>query len=491
MPKRSMMKCPEGKVPRGRTIRLYPTLEQKQHMRLVQDEARAAWNLLVADYRAAVKSQFEKAERDGIIGPAPTKPDKDDERAVWVEHWKKLGERRKLARTHAKELQMPIPKTDSVTYGRLMRAWEGGAGGRVGSQSGRREQDPPPTCPPANLLPAAGRKRRMTANMYQALIQDFAGAMIPKKGMVKWRPPRERSDADDMPIRTGSTLCVKPSGEKKRNALVHLPGLGWILGICHRDLDLMVAGTLVQGVAFREHTDGWYAAVRVYVPPPEVTVPTEEIVGVDVNLDYLAVCSDGKKWVNPRSEVMDAALPKEGPMPKIKRMPIGGFQQPAVSSQPEADDRLLKADCRSLRIDNKWRESPERAHTRRARHVGCMIDVIVKHLEKYRVVVLEREPPKVSLPKGGRQDAYVTAMGRLHTAIKNRLGDRVVLVDADFTSQDCSMCGHRDKQAWGRETGDGLHAKARQCPKCGYYQDRDVNAARNLIRKHAESLASS
>jgi transposase len=469
MPKRSMMKCPEGKVPRGRMIRLYPTLEQKQHMRLVQDEARHAWNVLVNEYNAAVKAQFEKAERDGAIGPRPAKPESDAGREAWSEYYKTLGERRKIARTHGKDLQMALPRSDKASYERLMKAWD-----EFGAASGRPY------------------KRRMTANMYQALLQDFASSMIPKKGAARWRPPRLRKDSDDMPIRTGSGVCVKPSGEKKRNALVQLPGLGWILGICHRDLNLMVKGSMVEGVAFREQTDGWYAAVRVYVPKPEPTIPTEEIVGVDINLDYLAVCSDGKKWINPRSQVVDVALPKEGPMPKIKRMPLTGFGSRVYVEHgghcPKCDPFGDSFQCVcDARIDNKWRESPERAHTRRARHVGQIIDMVVHHLEKYRTVVIEREAPKVELPKGAKQDAYAMAMGRLHTALRNRLGDRVALVDADFTSQECSRCGHRDKSAWTRRTGDGMHAMACKCPACGNVDDRDVNAARNLVRKHLNS----
>jgi Transposase and inactivated derivatives len=442
MPKRSLMKKPEGKEPRGRMIRLYPTLDEKRHLRLVQDEARFAWNLLAGEYHAAVAAQFRKAETDGIIGPKPEKPASDAGHALWTEYYKTLSERKVKAQKHSPELRMPIPRTDKATYSRLIKAWE--------------------------ESPISKGKRRMTANMYQALIQDFAMAMIPKKGAIRWRPPRCRTDSDPMPIRTGSGIHVKPSGDKKRNALVNLPGLGWMLGICHRDLDLMVKSSMVEGIALREQTDGWYAAVRVWVPKPEPVVPRAgDVVGVDINLDYLAVCSDGKRWENPRSQVLDVALPKEGALPKIKRMPLSGLN--------------------GARIDNKWRESPERAHTRRARHVGQIIDCVVKHVANYRTVVLESEAPKVKLQKGEKQDAYVTAMGRLHTALRNRLGERLVMVEADFTSQECSHCGHRDKLAWTRKTGDGMHAVACKCPACGYVQDRDVNAARNLVRKWRDS----
>jgi transposase len=451
MPKLSMMKAPPGHVPRGRTIRLYPTLEEKQWLRLIQDEARHAWNVLVAEYNAAVKAQYEAAERDGIIGPAPEKPKRDEGKEAWQGFYKTLSDRRTKAKKHSPELRMPIPKTDKETYSRLMQAWEE-------SELGARSP--------------SGIKRRMTANMYQALIQDFAAAMLPKKGMTRWRPPRFRKDSDAMPIRTGTGLCVKPSGEKKRNALVHLPGKGWMLGIAHRDLDLMHAGALVQGVAFREHTDGWYAAVRIYVPTPEpVGWIIDEAIGVDINMDMLAVLSDGTRWENPRNKIVDVAIPKEGPAPKIKRMPVTGFQD-------------------GKRIDNKWRESPERALTRRARHVGCLIDVIIRHLQQYRWVVIEKDAPSLDdLPKGIVHDAYVTAPRRLHTAIRNRLADRLATDDEGFSSQDCSGCGVRDKFAWSRKTGDGMHAKTCKCPHCGLELDRDVNAARNLVRRYWISKA--
>jgi hypothetical protein len=383
MPKRSMMKVPEGKVPRGRLIRLYPTLEQKQHLRLVQDEARFAWNSLVGEYNRAVEAQFRKAELDGVIGPRPPKPEKDAEREEWLSWFKTCAQRRKLAREHGKELQMPLPRGDKPMYSRLMKAWED-----------------------SWLVKGKEAKRRMTANMYQALVMDFAGAMIPKKGAVHWRPPRFRKDGDDMPIRTGSGLCVKPSGDKKRNALVNVPGLGWVLGICHRDLDAMVPGSLVQGVALRERTDGWYAAVRVYVPKPEPVIPLKDCVEVRIGNMLLAELSDGKAWENPRAHVVDLEMPKDKPPFKIKRMPVEGMREDG-------------------RVDNKWRESPERAHTRRARHVGCLVNSICKHLLQYRRIVIPSEVPKAILPKGARQDAYSMAMGRLHTAIVNRFGERV------------------------------------------------------------------
>ena len=46
-------------------------------------------------------------------------------------------------------------------------------------------------------------------------------------------------------------------------------------------------------------------------------------------------------------------------------------------------------------------------------------------------------------------------------------------VDPDYTSQDCSACGHREKKA--------LSERVHQCKVCGYKTDRDHNAAINIL----------
>lgn len=395
MPPRSLMKKPEGMVPRGRTIRLYPTLEQKQWMRLVQDESRHAWNHLVAQYNAKVKERYEIAERDGVLGEKPQRPASDAGHEPWKAYYAELGKRRKLAAEHSPDVRMAIPKTDAAAYKALWAEWE-----------------------------KTGKPRRMTANLYQALLQDFGRAMIPKKGNVRWRPPRFRKDSDPMPIRTGTGINVKPSGDRHRNALVQLPGLGWILGIAHRDLELMKKGTMVEGVAFTEHTDGWYAAVRIWVPEEQPRRLIDDTVHVEIGMDTLCTAKVFdelnlsmhvlKVWQNPRTAVVDVALPKEGRLPLVKRFPRGRHFE------------------RGARIDNKWREAPERAMTRRARHVGDLIDQICKFLSAYREVALSRERCSTeSLPKNERGCPYALAPGRLWTAIKNRLGDRIRWIDEE------------------------------------------------------------
>jgi putative transposase len=59
-------------------------------------------------------------------------------------------------------------------------------------------------------------------------------------------------------------------------------------------------------------------------------------------------------------------------------------------------------------------------------------------------------------------------------------GTHVVKVDAAGTSKECSRCGvETDKPVWVRE---------HSCPACGHEEDRDLNAAKNILSRGREKV---
>lgn len=56
-------------------------------------------------------------------------------------------------------------------------------------------------------------------------------------------------------------------------------------------------------------------------------------------------------------------------------------------------------------------------------------------------------------------------------------GGRVIVVDARGTSQECSGCGQTVPKT--------LKERTHSCPRCGLILDRDVNAARNILKRAA------
>lgn len=63
-------------------------------------------------------------------------------------------------------------------------------------------------------------------------------------------------------------------------------------------------------------------------------------------------------------------------------------------------------------------------------------------------------------------------------------GKRVVEVDAKNTSQICNQCGEKRKEKL------KLSQRIFKCSHCNYKDNRDINAARNIL-KRAEGLGTS
>jgi IS605 OrfB family transposase len=59
-------------------------------------------------------------------------------------------------------------------------------------------------------------------------------------------------------------------------------------------------------------------------------------------------------------------------------------------------------------------------------------------------------------------------------------GKRVVLVDPRNTSQQCSNCDERVKKT--------LAVRTHRCPSCGFECDRDVNTAKNILKRGVQQL---
>ena len=58
-------------------------------------------------------------------------------------------------------------------------------------------------------------------------------------------------------------------------------------------------------------------------------------------------------------------------------------------------------------------------------------------------------------------------------------GKRLVVVNPHKTSQICSDCGYDDGK-------HALDVREWACPNCGTKQDRDVNAAKNILKSESK-----
>ena len=100
-----------------------------------------------------------------------------------------------------------------------------------------------------------------------------------------------------------------------------------------------------------------------------------------------------------------------------------------------------------------------------------------KIVNKYGFVVVEKLKPK-EMQKNRRlsksiSDAAWSLFRRCLEYKAEEAGIGFKAVDPEYTSQDCSACGHREKKA--------LSDRVHHCKKCGYTADRDHNAAINIL----------
>jgi putative transposase len=70
-------------------------------------------------------------------------------------------------------------------------------------------------------------------------------------------------------------------------------------------------------------------------------------------------------------------------------------------------------------------------------------------------------------------DASWSLFRNLLTSKAENAGRKVIAVNPRFTSQKCSKCGEYVEKS--------LSVRTHICPYCGYIDDRDVNAAKNIL----------
>lgn len=257
-------------------------------------------------------------------------------------------------------------------------------------------------------------------------------------------------------------------------AIVQLSKIGDIRAVVHRPL----AGK-AKTCTIRVQAGKWFACVVCeveYEPPP----PSAEQAGIDVGLKHFAATSNGEFVANPRFFRTDGkALAKA--QRKVERLKAARTQQRKTS--------LRKA-----------RRVVSRIHGRiRNRRHDFVHQLSRKLVDRYGLIAVEalsvgnmvRRPAPKSDPenegqflpngasaKSGLNKSIIDAawsMFRIVLTYKaESAGREVVNICPAYTPQDCSACGHRAKKT--------LSQRVHVCSCCGLVLQRDVNAAKNILK---------
>jgi putative transposase len=224
----------------------------------------------------------------------------------------------------------------------------------------------------------------------------------------------------------------------------------------HRPIEGFVKRLTIR----RSATKKWYVSFLVEESVNHILEPSERVIGIDMGITNFAVLSNGEFIENPRFLLTDEERLK------------------AVQSKR---DKLPKGSPERRKASKAVGHLYERVANRRENFAQQLSRKIVN---TYGIICFE--------------DLNITKMVKNHNLAKNILdvawnksvqytiykaveaGRKVVLVNPANTSQMCSGCGQIVK----KDLSDRVH----DCPYCGLTLDRDLNAAKNILRLGLQSV---
>jgi len=243
-------------------------------------------------------------------------------------------------------------------------------------------------------------------------------------------------------------------GFKVVGGRLRLSKIGLITAKLHRPIE----GTQKTCTIIRD-IDQWYACISTEAERSEKAEPqSETAVGIDLGILKLATLSNGRVFEN-LIRLRDSITGIKSLQGELSRKKKGSH------NREKARIMLAKA----------WRRV-------RNQRLDVAHKISANLATEYSTIVFEdlRIPNMVRNHKlaSAITDASWGTLRQLTVYKAERRGRRVILVNPSGTSQKCSGCGEVIPK--------GLSERVHDCPKCGLVVDRDVNAARNILKAGLE-----
>lgn len=291
----------------------------------------------------------------------------------------------------------------------------------------------------SDLLPYTNARSRISTlqRLDRAFCSFFNGAGYPRfKSKDRFRTVEFPTYGDGCKIR-GKKLYIQHVGELKVKWSRELPELPKLLRITR---------TVV----------GWFVVFICNLPEPELVKSHEPCIGIDLGLISFIACSDG--------ELVSAPKLYRKSEQKLRRLSRTLSRKKLKSNRRAKAKRQLAKFHRH--ITNQRREW---LHVLSKSLVGqynliCVEDLNVSGMIQNR-----------SLSKSISDASWSTFVNQLEYKAESA-GKRIVKVDPKNTSQVCSQCSCLPSVKL------DLSVRTYNCEHCGLILDRDVNAARNILR---------
>ena len=211
----------------------------------------------------------------------------------------------------------------------------------------------------------------------------------------------------------------------------------------------------IKRVRVVRRADGYYVQFSIDQDRNEQHEPQARMLGIDVGLNHFYTDSEGKKIENPR----------------FLRKAFSALKRASrrVSRRTLGSNNRLKAIKQLGRTHLKVSRRRKDFAVKTARALIQSSDLVAIEDLKVRNLVKNHHLAK------SISDASWTLFREWLEYFGKVFDVPVIAVAPHYTSQDCSSCGHEVKKL--------LSTRTHKCPHCGYLDERDTNAAMNILIK--------
>jgi putative transposase len=248
------------------------------------------------------------------------------------------------------------------------------------------------------------------------------------------------------------SFCYPQYKTKPNNKHVYLPKIGNVRLRLSRPVD----GNVKTATVKRE-ADGWYVVFVCEVGKKPLPV-TNNTIGIDLGLTDIVATSDGELIAAPK------------------------YFSKAQKALAKAQRRLAKRK-KGSKNHEQARVQVAKLHQKVARQRADFLHKLSHRLVKENDVIVHEELNVKGLAKGMlAKSVHDVSWGKLIEMLTYKAenaGRQIVSVSPNYTSQDCSVCGHREKHP--------LWLRSFECTNCGTLHHRDLNAALNIKNKGVRS----
>ncbi|BFM39372.1 transposase [Synechocystis sp. LKSZ1] len=221
----------------------------------------------------------------------------------------------------------------------------------------------------------------------------------------------------------------------------------------------------IKRVRLVKRADGYYCQFCISVKVEVPSEPTHKTVGIDLGLNYFIATSDGETVESPKFYRKAEHQLNRANRQKSKKYRKGA--KPQSRNYHRARERYAR---KHLKVSRQRKEYCKRV-------AYCVIqsnDLVAYEDLNVKNMVRNRHLAK------SISDAGWTTFCQWLDYFGRKYGKVTVAVPPHYTSQNCSQCGATVKKS--------LSIRTHVCSNCGYVEDRDVNAARNILRRGLEQI---